>query len=147
LFLLDSDHLAIIQRQTLPEFDRIVQRMAEYAPDAFSVSIISFHEQVVGWQTYLNRARTMQGVVRAYEMFEGILTDFATMQVLSFDDDAARIFESLRKRRVRIGTMDLRIATIALSRNLTVLSRNLVDFLKVPELAVEDWAAVTPKPR
>ncbi|ETX07465.1 MAG: hypothetical protein ETSY2_11025 [Candidatus Entotheonella gemina] len=35
--------------------------------------------------------------------------------------------------------MDLRIASIALSRNMTVLSRNLVDFMRVPGLRVEDW--------
>jgi tRNA(fMet)-specific endonuclease VapC len=35
--------------------------------------------------------------------------------------------------------MDLRIAAIALTRQFTVLSRNLVDFQKVPGLLVEDW--------
>ena len=48
-------------------------------------------------------------------------------------------FETLRQQRVRIGTMDLRIASIALARGYTVLTRNLVDFEKVPGLAAEDW--------
>ena len=33
----------------------------------------------------------------------------------------------------------LRIASIALSRDLTVLTRNLVDFQLIPGLRVEDW--------
>jgi tRNA(fMet)-specific endonuclease VapC len=37
--------------------------------------------------------------------------------------------------------MDLRIAAIALARGFTVLSRNTVDFSRVPELTVEDWTA------
>ena len=36
------------------------------------------------------------------------------------------------------GTMDLRLAAIALSQNLTVLTRNLRDFGRVPGLKVED---------
>jgi tRNA(fMet)-specific endonuclease VapC len=37
--------------------------------------------------------------------------------------------------------MDLRIASIALARGYTLISRNLVDFQKVPGLIVEDWAS------
>jgi len=61
------------------------------------------------------------------------------MQLLPFDLEAIARFESLRAARVRIATMDLRIAATALSRGFTVLSRNLVDFEQVPGLAVEDW--------
>jgi tRNA(fMet)-specific endonuclease VapC len=145
LFLLDTDHLGIIQRQTQPEFGRLMQRMAACRPVDFYVSVVSFHEQVAGWNAYRNRAKSSAGVVRAYVMFQGILADFVAMQVVSFGADAAEVFESLRSRAVRIGTMDLRIAAVALARGLTLLSRNLVDFEKVPGLVVEDWTAATPR--
>jgi predicted nucleic acid-binding protein len=35
--------------------------------------------------------------------------------------------------------MDLRIASVALVSNATLLTRNLRDFRHVPDLAVEDW--------
>ena len=61
--------------------------------------------------------------------------------MLPFDDVASAAFDDLTARRVRVGTMDLRIASIALSRGLVLLTRNLGDFGKVPGLATEDWTA------
>ncbi|MGH9834285.1 MAG: type II toxin-antitoxin system VapC family toxin [Blastocatellia bacterium] len=61
--------------------------------------------------------------------------------ILDFDERAAEEFQRLKKQRVRIGTMDLKIAAIALAHNATVLTRNLRDFNKVPDLKAEDWSA------
>jgi tRNA(fMet)-specific endonuclease VapC len=45
----------------------------------------------------------------------------------------------LRNARVRIDTMDLKIASTALVRQALLLSANLRDFRKVPGLRVESW--------
>ena len=37
------------------------------------------------------------------------------------------------------GTMDLMIASICISNSAKLLSRNMIDFSKVPNLQVEDW--------
>lgn len=47
-----------------------------------------------------------------------------------------------RAQRIRIGTMDLRIAATAIERGMIVLSRNTVDFSQVPGIRLEDWTAV-----
>ena len=57
--------------------------------------------------------------------------------MLPFDAVAATVFDDFRKRRIRIGVMDLRIAAIAFSRDMTVLTRNVSDFRHVPGLKVE----------
>jgi tRNA(fMet)-specific endonuclease VapC len=72
-------------------------------------------------------------------MFEKILRDFERADVVSFHYAAERKYQELRSARVRIGTLDLRIASIALTRGYTVLTRNTVDFGKVPGLDVQDW--------
>jgi tRNA(fMet)-specific endonuclease VapC len=59
--------------------------------------------------------------------------------LLDFDAAASHEFVRLRKGGIRIGTMDLRIAAIALAHDALLISRNLVDFQKVPGLRVEDW--------
>jgi tRNA(fMet)-specific endonuclease VapC len=93
----------------------------------------------MGWNAYLNRARTPDAVVRAYDMFHRILADFAAVTVAPFDLPASSTFESLRASKIRVATMDLRIAAIALANDWTLLSRNSVDFGRVPDLRVEDW--------
>ena len=102
-------------------------------------SIISFHEQVLGCQTYLARARNAADVVRGYRMLERVLDAFATAQVLPFDVTAAGKLDTLLVQRTRVGTMDLRIAAISLRHNLVLLTRNSRDFSRVPGLVIQDW--------
>ena len=139
MIVLDTDHIGIIQRRTEPEYGRLAERLRQPTCLDFFVTIVSFHEQVSGWNNYIHRAKTPEAVVQSYGMFERVLADFSAQQVLPFDKAAARTFESLRKQRIRIGTMDLRIAALVITRGFTLLSRNLADFQKVPGLAVKDW--------
>jgi len=137
LFLLDTDHVSIIQRQP---GSSLVARIRDRGTHNFFVSIVSFHEQARGWNAYLHGARSDDRILHAYRMFERILRDFTSMQVRSFDEAALTRFNALRLSGVRIGTMDLRIAATALSSGFTLLTGNLGDFRKVAGLRVEDWS-------
>ena len=53
-------------------------------------------------------------------------------------------YQRLRRLRVRIGTMDLKIAAIVLTHDATLLTKNLSDFRKVPGLKVADWTLPNP---
>jgi tRNA(fMet)-specific endonuclease VapC len=138
-FILDTDHLTILQRRTRPEFDRLSERLARLGADEVCTTIVSFHEQMRGWLGYLNRARSSVQVILAYGELDEMLRSFCEMEVLSYSDEAEDAFVALRKQRVRIATLDLRIASIALGTGSTLLTRNLRDFRHVPGLTVEDW--------
>jgi hypothetical protein len=45
----------------------------------------------------------------------------------------------LTRLRIRLGSMNLKIAAIAMSRGAIVLSRDLTDFRRAAGLNVEDW--------
>jgi len=45
----------------------------------------------------------------------------------------------LKSKKIRIGTMDLKIAAIAIANDAILVTRNLVDFEKVPGLNAQDW--------
>jgi tRNA(fMet)-specific endonuclease VapC len=138
-FLLDTDHIRILQRQSGPEFAALAARITQQQLSDITFSVVSFHEQALGCHTYISRARLSADVVRGYAMFDRVLDAFAAAQVLPYDAAAAAEFDRLRAQRVRLATMDLRLAAIALSRRLTILTRNTRDFAKVPGLPAEDW--------
>jgi tRNA(fMet)-specific endonuclease VapC len=102
VFVLDTDHLGIVQHRSAPEHATLIDRMHQHLPEDFYVAIVSFHEQVNGWNAYIQRARGDEGLVRGYAMFEAILVDFERMNVLPFDAEAARTFSDLRKSGVRV---------------------------------------------
>ena len=137
--LLDTDHLSILQWEEQPACDRLLARLAPLAPDDIATTIVSFHEQVQGWLAYLNRARKPEQVVRSYAKLEAIWRSFLKMNVLSFDAAAEDCFAGLKRECPRNQTLDLRISSIALTTQSTLLSRNLRDFRRVPGLTVEDW--------
>ncbi len=139
MFILDTDHLGIVQRRTSPEHKTLLLRMRQHPLEAFFVTIISFHEQVNGWNTYIHRAKNTEGLVRGYAMFQEMLFGFTRMNVLPFDAEAVNMFFKLRKSGVRVATMDLRIGSIALTHGFTLLTRNTVDFERIPGLQVQDW--------
>lgn len=68
-----------------------------------------------------------------------IQNSFAKAPILPFDAKAIAIFDEIRSQKIRGGTMDLRIAAIAIANNLVLLTRNTGDFRKVPNLSIEDW--------
>jgi tRNA(fMet)-specific endonuclease VapC len=63
--------------------------------------------------------------------------------VLPFDAVAARTFGELKADLERVGTPlaepDLRIAAIVLTQRLTLVTRNVRHFSRVPGLLVENW--------
>jgi len=74
-------------------------------------------------------------VLRAAGKFKG---DEEAM--LPFDETAAAILDDLRARKIRIGTNDLAIAAITLSVNGILVTRNAVDFQRVPDPVLENRA-------
>lgn len=138
-YLLDTDHLSIIQRETGRDYVNLSNRMLSHPVSDFTVSIITLHEQLLGSHTYINRARNSDEVVKGYEMMARIRKDFTILPIIPFDRAAATVFDSLQSQRIQLATMDMRIAAIALSRRLILLTRNKRDFGKVPELMIEDW--------
>ena len=84
-----------------------------------------------------NAAKPGNPWIANFGLFLDSLNDFT---VLDFDEGASQQFESLRQQKIRIGTQDLRIASIVLATGGILVSRNRKDFRQVPNLTIEDWS-------
>jgi tRNA(fMet)-specific endonuclease VapC len=139
MLVLDTDHMSILEwggdgSATLRE------RLANVDSDSVATTIISFEEQMRGWMAYIARANSMDQIVKAYGRLRRHLDNYQQIRVLDLDVRSAAAFQGVRRARVRIGTMDLKIAATVKSLAVTLLSRKSNDFGQVPGLKVEDWS-------
>jgi tRNA(fMet)-specific endonuclease VapC len=139
MIILDTDHLSILEYPDSVQYAALTLAMARSADRTFVATAISVEEEFRGWLAAIRRARKVHGQILYYTRLIGLLRFFSNWQILPFDEPAADQFEALRKQRIRIGTQDLKIASIALNANALLLSANLRDFEQVPGLRVENW--------
>jgi tRNA(fMet)-specific endonuclease VapC len=84
-----------------------MSRIASVDPTGIFVSIVSFQEQVSGWNNYVSRARSPETVVYGYRMLRSLLASYCAMQIHSFDQSAAVLVEAWKASRIRVGTTPL----------------------------------------
>jgi tRNA(fMet)-specific endonuclease VapC len=138
-YVLDTDFLTILQYPSSPAHAQVQARLHKCEPNEVATTAISFQERIQGWLAVINRPRTPARLLQAYTELLAILRDFSQMNVLPYDERAHNRYLGLTRQRIRIGTLDLRIASIALAHRATLVTRNLRHFRQVPNLEVEDW--------
>ena len=136
MFILDTDHISLFERN----HPQIVARVVTTPPVELATTVITLEEQLRGRLDRVRRARSDEAIVRAYRNLRVTALYFQTITVIGFDEIAQRLFKTLRTQKIRIGTQDLRIAAIALSREAILVTRNRQDFEAIPGLKIEDWS-------
>ncbi len=139
MVILDTDHISLLQRGGA-EGRRIRLRLRALPLDDIATTIVSYEEQTSGWLGRLAGLNSLERQTFDYSELKKLLHDYCNIAVQDFDAGAAAEFQRLRATKIRVGTMDLKIAAITLAINATLLTRNMVDFGKVPDLRVEDWS-------
>jgi tRNA(fMet)-specific endonuclease VapC len=135
--VLDTNHYDELTQDS-PVGRNARRRIEEAQADVF-ISIISVQESVQGWLALINRKKSGREQLHAYARFQQSIETLTKLAILPFDQTAVRILENLQRQRLRVGTMDLKIAAICLAHDALLLTRNLGDFEKVPGLRVENW--------
>jgi len=135
LYILDTDHLSLFQRKN----PLVLNRIQSMKKEQIAVTIITVQEQMRGWMNVINRYGNNEQLIWAYQCFFDAVNFFNTINILNFDQLAYNIFLALKTQKIRIGTQDLRIASIALAVDGIVVTRNYRDFCQIPNLKLIDW--------
>ena len=128
-FLLDTNIVSHVAR--FPQ-GPVAERIAEVGERQVCTSI------VVSAELRYGAARRQSE--RLTRRIEAVLS---ALDVLAFDEPADRRYAELRthleRRGTPIGPNDMLIAAQALALDLTVVSANVDEFMRVPRLPVENW--------
>jgi len=132
-YCFDTDVLSAVLRRDPPL--ALVRRLARVPPTEQTTTAITVGELLYGAARRGSPALTR----RVRELLESALS------IVPFDRRAAEVYGELRalleREGRRLDEPDLRIAAIARSRELTLVTGNVRHFERVPELVVENWLA------
>lgn len=138
MYILDTDHLSVIDRKGV-NAERLLQKLANIDPTQVATTIISYEEQMRGWLSYTAKAQSIDKQIKAYKELKRQLTNYCIIPIVEFDEQAAYELQRLKKMYPRLGTMDLKIASIVLVNKAILLTRNNLDFGLITGLSIENW--------
>jgi predicted nucleic acid-binding protein len=131
MYCFDTDVLSAVLRRDPPL--HLIRRLAQVSPEEQFTTSITLGELLYG--------ASKRGNPELEDRVRALILGAAA--VLPFDSAAAESYGRLRARLEadgkRLDEPDLRIASIALSRDLTMVTGNVRHFSRVPDLRVEDW--------
>lgn len=139
IWVLDTDHLSLFQR----EHPIVKQRINQINFANTAITVVTLEEQMKGWLNVINKYNAQssqsENLILAYKGLRDGVEYLNKLKLLDFDQPAYNCYQELVSQRIRIGMRDLRIAAITLSINAILVTRNTKDFVKVPNLRIEDW--------
>ena len=138
-WILDTDHASLF----LAGNKSIIAQVATHSNDV-AITVITVQELFNGWTGRLNDPAQANNLAHLYTKLWETTEFFKVITVLNFDKNAEKYYQNLRegskaltKKRIE---KDLRIASIALAQDTTIVTRNSKDFSQISNLKIENWA-------
>ena len=129
-YMLDTN-ICIYAIKNKPE--QVLEKLKENLSNGICISAITLAELQHGVEKSMNPEKNSMA----------LLQFLSILDILPFDDLAAveygKICAYLQKRGTPIGTMDMLIAAHAKTENLIIVTNNVREFERVPDLKIENW--------
>lgn len=135
-FILDTDTFSLLQKEN----EKIIEKLASSANEV-GISIVTKAEVLNGRYAFLLKAENSERLIIAQKWLlksEKLLERFS---INEFDETSLAIFDEFRQQSKfrKIGRADLLIASICLSKDAVLITRNVKHFRQFPNLIVENW--------
>lgn len=146
MYILDSDGFSHISRygQQKPLGRRIATLQSSEQP---FLSIITVEEALEGRLKQIRNSNNFTELARYYGYLQQTFDELKKYEILPFSDEAQRIYDAIPRSVKKDRAHDCRIAAIAVSVDMTVLTMNTEDFSRIkevlPNLLFEDWSTAT----
>ncbi len=130
MLILDTNICIYIIKQRPPE---VLDHFQDYQVGDIAISSVTLAELRYG----VAKSQYQDKNAKALDEF------IIPLEILSFDEGATLAYGEIRATLERLGTpigsMDLLIAAHAVSLGVTLVTNNIREFIRVPELKVIDW--------
>lgn len=139
MYFLDSDTFRLFRDGNTKVLATIAQ--TPYA-DIY-LSGITVEEVANGWFSEINDIRSGKSKVSldfAYGSFLQAVKDVSGFQLLPYSQTAEQRFRELKKVAKNVRAMDIRLAAHAITTGATVVTRNAIDFGRIPGVQFVDWS-------
>lgn len=123
-YLVDSDYIA----NYLGAWPNAIQLLSSFAKDDLSISLITYGEIYEG----IHFQRDPQKTTDVFQRFLRSVVILSPMQPTM--QHFAHIRGELRRTGKIIGDFDILIAATAIQHNLTIVTRNIRDYERIPDL-------------
>jgi tRNA(fMet)-specific endonuclease VapC len=134
LYVFDTDHLSLYGRANPSLIIRLTESQTQ-----LTTTVINLEEQLRGRLAQVAEIKEGENQSIVYQLLTDTILMLSEFDILQYDSKAREIYQYLKAQRIRVGTQDLRIASIVIAHNGILLTRNRRDFEKIPNLMIEDW--------
>ncbi|WP_293091889.1 type II toxin-antitoxin system VapC family toxin [Moorena sp. SIOASIH] len=134
MYILDTDHLSLYGRNHPVLISRLLASQVELTTTAINVE-----EQLRGRLAQVAEAKDGIMLSNAYQRLVETVMLLSEFNILQYNQKSRDTYQALKAQRIRVGTQDLRIGSIALAYQGILLTRNRRDFEKIPGLIIQDW--------
>jgi predicted nucleic acid-binding protein len=143
--VLDTDTLSELSRENPHVSEQALRYLADFG--RLTITSVTVFERLRGYRVAIRDGKPLERQMQAFEAL------VANCIVLPFDQEAARVAADIwsavaRRYRQQLGDIgDILIASIAVSRQLPLVTRNRRDFERLSkssgiDLRLLDWSAV-----